>query len=213
MINHAFEYLLLRLANKFISISYPERINDDLYQKLSLFNKGNDFGVDKVSLFPFLVTTGNGLISRKALLTFFGNYFFPNELGILHTTILEYIKNNDSDLFSFESNKLLVKLDRNDTSNDEREFIKNVYYKNDEIPAELLRAFGYIDTSIDFIHNNRLKKFATLPCDKLSLWSKKNISYKIFNGKLSQETLNTKLGEWFHSMISDELFDFAPQTQ
>jgi hypothetical protein len=217
MINIAFEYMLLKLAIRYVDITQPEKNNITFFEKLKLF-ADNDFGIDKIKLFPFLITTGNGLQSRKALLNFFQNKFYPTSTGIFHLEISEYVDTNESTLFSFTQTKIGIKeIGKFSSCMDERIVIELIHSAeisvlNKSETEILFTAFGFIDKSIDFIHNQRLKRFAALPFEKLSSWSKRNMSYKIFNDKLKPTNLNSKVGEWFRQMIETEMFDFAPET-
>ena len=87
----AYSYIIIQLALKYVEINDTDGKfkSASIQEKFEEFNRKNDFGFEKTSLFPFLLTVANG--TKETLLDFFNMKFEPVSYGIIHTELNDFI--------------------------------------------------------------------------------------------------------------------------
>ncbi len=174
---NAFNYTVVALADRFIKNgSETNQQNNSLSETITEFNKSNDFGKNKLVLLPFLITIGNG--RKQELLEFFTQdenaFFYPSYQGILHSIITEevYKFNNENLVFSSSLISSEIKIEK----------IKNfetLENYRDSFEDGMENVLLYIDKSISFLHENRIRNFANKSYEQMSYLSKNNFTYQM----------------------------------
>lgn len=168
-ISLAFEYMVLELSKKFVEIKYGNVSN-----WTKIFNDDNDFTKEKCELFPYLITISNG--KKKELLSFFNNEFIPSSKkgGVIHPIIESLLTADTFKFLNFKADKLEL------ASNIELD-IKTFITRNIGNPSNLTIILNFIETSIIFLHEKRLRNFATLDFETISLWSRNGSIFEAFS--------------------------------
>lgn len=166
----ALEYMLIRLAQWHMQESGKHTFDE--------FNAYNDLGVDKVMLFPFLISTANG--DRVILFNEFCVSLFPHELGIFdrnHLESIDTLGHVSIGLFDME-----VKNFNNLNVYSNREEILAVLHLDINDTAKFNEVVNGIDKSIHHIKNKlELPFLILLNCNAVSYLSKEHSSYKVFS--------------------------------
>lgn len=207
-----FNYTVIALANRYVRNNLVvEREELTLCDILSRFNSSNDFSKDKLVLLPFLITIGNG--KKQELLNFFtkdnDTFFYPSYQGILHNKITDKIYTNNNDELLFKSDMVSSKIEIENFKN----YITIESYR-DSLDLDIKNILSYIDRSIDFLHEFRIKNFANRPFEQLSHLSKNNFAYKMYYSKnineLTKEQIRDKYKDALTSIISKEDYELSP---
>lgn len=206
-------YLVVMLAIKFVENGYAleDKQCDNLSfkEKLKHFNQNNDFGFNKISLFPFLLTIANG--KKKSLLNHFtedSNYYFkPTDLGIINLGVNKELTSNQTLVFSTNRYSSEIKLDAIISSSE-------IEFKSEIISTffDDLDTDGIIDKiehSIKFLHDNRIAYFANKTLESLSFLSKNNLVYKLFSYERTRETLEPNEINNFKRIVEAETYNLG----
>jgi hypothetical protein len=181
MIIDAFKYMVVRLAIEYARIITEKTLQSE---KLSLeyFEKNNDFNFWKCDLFPYLITIANG--KREELFGFFNeNFSAVDNFGIIQKDIHNYLLenllvDNTGKQIYFTPKRCHINLPCECFDADGN--INKEYFKSLHNSENYIKALDYIDSSIKFMHAHRLKRFATLDFNTLSIWSRSNQAYLFF---------------------------------
>lgn len=179
MVIPAFQYLILKLALKYVDISFPEFASRSEIEKLSKFSGQNNFGKLKATLACYLVSIGNG--QKKQLIQFFqnnGDNFIPESFGIIHKTIDAYIfETQPQDILHFDFDKCYVNIDCLNGQS-------VLDFVSDGIDSfDFSTTLTNIDKSIEFIHKERQPKFAIMSYEKYSEYSRTEEIYIDYSNK------------------------------
>jgi len=229
----AHSYLVIKLAIQYVDgIDKEGRFRDaTLEQKLIEFNRQNDFGLEKINLFPFLITIANG--TKQVLLNFFNMKFEPVSYGVIHHDInlfLSSLKNLDvkDKLFDVSHSNTLIITDRfKDISETDIESVIKSWLKESgkkifddtlsehvellaEESAPKMFEFGnvyiLIDHGIECL-NDKFRDFACQPVGILSGWIISTMAFKkYFKYKDSME--KDVLYEQFNRAVQIEQYEF-----
>lgn len=203
----AFQYMVMKLAIKYVDITYGNS-NDTEVQKLDKFNDSNNFGQLKANLICYLMAIGNG--QKKQLIEFFqrdGNSFIPEPYGIVHGGISDYIfTTNLGDLLHFSDDACKVNTAMIG-GNTIRSFV-SIGLQGEELNL-FNTTLNNIDKSITFIHQERQPRFAAMSFEKYSDYSQREEIYRSYSKEYLesielQQTLQAKYGNEFN-------IDFAGQ--
>ncbi|MEI6352483.1 MAG: hypothetical protein WCO35_00925 [Candidatus Nomurabacteria bacterium] len=209
--------MIVLLAEKFIVNPYKvegEKIPSDLdfFRTLQQSNEFNDFGLRKISLFPFLLFMTRGKSGKDLWLDFFTDlendfYFIPGEDGVINPGINSLLESGDENLYFesriFTSKLKLDKLREFRTKEAFEQHILNEFFEgNDE--NQILSKIIY---SIEYMHDKRKPTFANLYFDTLKHFSRDSLSYRTYSKNKGKDDVFN-----FYSIVKAESFCFAMQT-
>lgn len=205
----SFNYIVLSLASYYVKNninSEAEKAKISLQDVLSKFDLSNDFGIDKVSLFPFLTTIGNG--KKKELLDFFtedeNDFFESTEKGVIHNSISELLSKNDDELiFTIDKNSLKFK-------EKFKQYTSVEEYKKTISSLQIDEILSYLDKSISFIHSDRVKNFANQPYDVLLEYCESEALKNLHLWFSIDDNNKEEYKKYFTEIVSEEIYALTP---
>lgn len=189
LLKASFDYLTFHLALKYVDDLYPGNDYSDL-DKLNLFNRGNDFGLKKISLYPFMVTIGNG--NRAYLLEHYQKKFIPLSFGIVQKDIFHSLKNNDWPNCIIDYSSTSCQFLRINELVDENEALHIIAACHNVDFEQLENISEKIKESIEFINRQKIKNFASCNLDTLTYWSTSGLVFNVYKEFYEDDKVDTK---------------------
>ncbi len=189
LIKASFDYLIYHLALRYIDDTNPNN-SLSVVQKLGAFNQNNDFGIKKVSLYPFIITIGNG--NRVALLTHFNREFVPLSFGIVQKQI-------HSDLQKSTWGTNVIQYDNYSCVFNTPHILHNranaiqVIAQAHNINTDQLDSIAQkMEESVDFIIKKKIGNFASCPLETLTYWSTSGLVFNAYQKFYEDSKVDTE---------------------
>jgi hypothetical protein len=166
----AFEYMVIRLAQWSIEGTQNAVLED--------FNNHNDFGRDKILLFPFFICTANG--DRVILFTEFCNKFYSNKLGLIDQDIEQHIDQLSKIKVGLFKTTIQAPFTQLNSKTESSVIVRMLEVQN--ITDEFNRIIEGIDNSIYCIKEEiPFPNFVKLNWSAISFQSKEHNSWKVYS--------------------------------